>query len=348
MRYACDITEALITNENERINFIYGEHWENHNETMVRAFMRRSTQSNVTIQVLSNEFINHFENIETIDLWNTGIERITFNAFQRCGNIIEIELHHNRISSLHNGIFRNCRNLRFLNLEFNNFHTINMELFNGLVNLERLRMGYQHLHLQNDQVFTHLENLRELDIPFSYVHTISDKLLAPMKYLQTLYLAFCEISEIHPNAFTQNFNLSLIDIASNRITELPNGVFKNLTNLLSLRLNQNRIHRIGSESFGYHPQMNGIFMRNCSLNEVDPTFFENFPNLMHFNGWENRCIDYWLINVRDIDFETAPYMNECFYNWFHPSQPGHGSRLMMSNWMVLFTVALLIGILRTW
>lgn len=111
---------------------------------------------------------NHtFPNLQTLNITNCNIRRITKKFFDRFPILRELDLIKCNLEMIDNDAFSNLKQLVKLNLRFNLLATLKKQYFSELVNLEYLILSDNRLELIEKNVFSNLRNLQELDLSFN-------------------------------------------------------------------------------------------------------------------------------------------------------------------------------------
>jgi Leucine-rich repeat (LRR) protein len=262
--------------------------------------------------------IEKFQNLEVVSMAG-GIEKITSKTFENCGNLIEIDFGHNSIKSIDSGVFINCQNLKILRLNDNFVMTIDIDGFEGLTNLEELYLSYTNLSSFTHEIFKHTQSLKILDLSNTRIWRFDPATTFPQSLVK-LHLVNLHVAEITSEIFKNLTNLEVLDFTGNvRLNyslDLPNKLFEPLKSLKELHLNSTFIRRLNSNYFGRHESLTHLFIVYSSIREIEPNFFDNFPNLevIDMRG-ETNCFDGIIDNASSIDFKDEIRFERCFNRW---------------------------------
>lgn len=266
-----------------------GNHSPGYNDSHVQQIWAGFGQSRFH-HVLTKEFVQHFENINFLDVGWSNMTRINEDAFERCDRLEFISIQGNRyLTAIPNGIFKNCQNLLLLHISSNDLRSLQAEIFEGLSNLDELSVGWNPIESLPIGVFSNLTNLR------------------------ILRMEGCRLNVLNPGFFIGLVSLISVNLFGNEITHIPRGAFNDSQNLQTLRLNWNRINRL--DSFSHLPVLHIFDIGNNRMGAIEPDFFTNFPILYEFSSVGNNCVNQRVLNVSQIDFEEDPVFNQCFANW---------------------------------
>lgn len=310
------VTTALIYDENRPL-YIETPIDLDHDELVESLTILNSDDpdSPVSIQVFHPSIMERFRNIRSINLRSAEMRRIAENSFQNCQNLVELNLDESFIEEIPPKVFRNCENLNWLSLFRNQISKIHPDSFYGLSNLGRLFLHENNLTEIKSEYFNHLHGNVELtiDIARNPIRSIEPRSFPPRT--TSINLGFCEIIELYPETFYNLTTLWDLNLQFNPIEQLPYGIFKDLINIATLNLHATKVRRLNATSFTVHKNLMNFFMSFSELNEIQPEFFDNFPMLDVFDARGNFCVDEFLRDVRNINFEVNPVLNRCFGNW---------------------------------
>lgn len=272
----------------------------------------------VEIEVYHQAFVKHFPRLVWVNLPKVGMRRIGQKSFHECGTIRTVFFDHNLIEEIPPRIFQRCSVLNWLKIRFNKIKKIDPLSFEGLDDLKDLELeGNQITSISADD-FKYLPMLRTLWISKNPLGNIKPGNFPTS--LMGLDLIDCEINEIHPETFFNLTKLTYLNLSKNPIEILPRGVFSRLSNLFNLFLSETKVRRLNSNSFGRHEGMQELHIRSAALDEIQLSFFDNFPFLMDFDARDNPCVNAKLKNVKFIDFFEDSTLHKCFANWYVPRE----------------------------
>lgn len=269
---------------------------------------------------------HHLKNLEVIDLSNFH------SSFLLIEKLIE-------------GLI----NLKEISLTFNYHYSVNFEFFSQF-NLRILNLDSNTLVYIPEYAFKNLTSLTILGVSFNYLQTLSENTFYGLGNLEQLYLSYNSIDKIHENAFDHlkklffiNLNLNRIEalsprmfinlgdlkyllISGNSISYFVDYTFTNLAKLTILMFDENRIRSLNSRAFSRHENLTYIAADSNMIIEIEENFFDSFPNLMSFSGFDNLCFNGYIDNFTALN--KSEYFHECFNNWEHsvasPMPPADG------------------------
>lgn len=104
------------------------------------------------------------------------------------------------------------------------------------------------------------------------------------------------------------------NVEVSRNSNLPPGLFEPLVALKELHLNLTYMRRLNSNTFGYHENLTHLYLPYCTLREIEPNFFDNFPKLevLDLTGNAN-CYSGIIFNASSADLNLL--LERCFNNW---------------------------------
>lgn len=173
----------------------------------------------IDVQVLLKSFHNElfvaFRNLETIQLYRSGLELINSSDF------------------------RDAVNLRFLQIVEANIGKIHQSAFNNTRSLEVLRCISCRIETIEDGAFLGLSNLRELSIYDNKITELRSDILNPLINLRVFTASFNQIERIDGDLFQNNRRLENILFVRNRINRISSNFIDNVISLKTLALQGN-------------------------------------------------------------------------------------------------------------
>lgn len=315
--YSCRIFEAVIISEILPVIFYGDNHIEGRNDSHVTHFFT-TRETPTFIRVFTKAVLENYVNIQHVQIEWARLERIADDAFENCGLLERFEGDDNpEFNALPTTpIFRNCQHLRILSFMNCNLSSIPNTIVQGLTNLEILRFTGNRITTIHSALLTPTPNLRSLSFASNPLFEVPVFLFRGLTQLEILELWDVNIQIINIQWFIDMPNLRTLILSHNRISHIQFGVFGNLQRLEVLFLLGNQLSRINA--FGNLQSLIHLNVNSNQLNAIEPTFFNNFPNLDVFESLENICINQRVENVSGIDFNTNPIFNVCFGNWNEP------------------------------
>lgn len=271
------------------------------------------------MSILHPAIIEKFKNLEILSINSVGIDKISNKTFENCGNLLEISFNRNRINEILPGVFRNCSKVKKISLNTNFIHTIYADGLLGLTSLEELDLSYSNFSNFSPEFLKHTQSLKILDLSFSRISQFDTTSTFPQSLIK-LHLSSLHLTGLPPNVFRNLSNLEVLDFTSNlrlnQSSQFPPGVFEPLKSLKELHLNFTYHRRLNSNSFGRHENLTKLFMVYCLIREIEPDFFDNFPNieLIDMTG-DSSCFNGIIYNASSIDFSEDLRLERCFNNW---------------------------------
>lgn len=289
----------------------FGDHLEGFSDSNVTHIRPSDFTNPRIVNVLTSEFVNHFENLRDFQLMNMSLRQIQPNAFEIC-NLSSLNANSNReLTNLPPHVFRNCRNLVSLSLGTCGFREIHLNYFTGLENLEELVLWENFLERIDTNILMHLSKLRSLHLARNFLRTLDANFFIYNPFLWYLNFDVNRNIQIHPQAFRGLSNLNFLSIENCNLTQINPEIFNGLTSLGSLLFDFNRITRL--DSFPLLPRLSWFRISHNQLNAIQPNFFNSLPYLRTFDAWENVCIDRANINIPSVDLNAT--FGRCFENW---------------------------------
>lgn len=272
--------------------------------------------SPVIFEVLHPAIMTRFYRLFYLSINLIDFKRFSVNSFERCDNLNFLEVKGKLLEEIPEGLFRNCRNLTTIHLPGNRIRNIHSNSLQGLENLETLNLERNQLNSIDPDWFNILPSLKIFYISNNQLGNIQPEILPTQ--LTLLDLSHCGITQLHPDLFKNFTQLNRLFLNENEFTELPPEIFIDLKELQDLHLIRSKIRRLNSNAFGIHPKMNSLRIEYGVLDEIQPGFFDRFPNIWNFIAYKNKCVDVMLVDVKSIDFYENPVLHQCFANWFVP------------------------------
>lgn len=298
------------------------------------------------IESLHPAIIETFYNLQKVLLSSCKMKKITQKSFQNCAKIEFLFIHNNLLEEIPAGVFRNCATITSLSIVRNQIRTITSESFEGLHNLISLSLDQNQLTSINSGIFSNLKKLSSLFLSFNPIEELQQESMP--QQLQWLFINYCNISRLHPEVFRNFTKLSYLNLRSNPITYLSPEIFTDLKDLWIIDLINTKIRRLSSNLFGRLEKLDEFLISN-ELDEIQPGFFDNFPNLKTFYARENLCVNATLTNTSLINFDEVRVLNQCFANWYMPrtttEAPIEDNGITIFGSWILITNALFTGLI---
>ncbi|KAG5678819.1 hypothetical protein PVAND_008453 [Polypedilum vanderplanki] len=309
--------------------------------------LRKFTLTVSNMNTLPENLFQNSVNLWNVNLFGNEITTLPANLLSNSRNLVFINLSYNLISdpnvieNLLNGLLA----LEFINLRGNNFTNFNFGFFSQFSNLRNLSIGgrlttnftninwtslprsLRELNVLNigesitGTAFFHLTNLRRLQVSGSNIRNFDPNTFSTLENLEILILSNCGLTTLHPQLFNNLRNVFHLSLYQNNIEELPPNIFASLENLgngnfqfsrESLELGDNKIKELNSNSFGHHLHMTHFSINRNEVYKIEPGIFaRNFPNLVLFSAFQNKCVSAFI----QQKFDDNPYLEYCFANW---------------------------------
>lgn len=277
-------------------------------DSEINIISHQNSDQTTTFEVFHPEILTRFQNVEYLSLWDVKMRRIALNSFLYCDKLLMIDFTSNYIQEIRAGVFRNCKALIKLILSDNRINRIEPYAFMGLEGLRLLQIWRNQLTTLQSKIFPHPIGEAESRLIFSQNPIRTIELGAFPSNTDILDLGDCRITHLHPDVFGNLVNMTWLTLEGNPLRELPPGLFNNAKLLNWLNLQFTNITRLNSNSFiSYSYHLSIIDLSHSGLNEIQPGFFNNFPNLFSFGSLGNRCAD--------ISFLDLEALQKCFDNW---------------------------------
>lgn len=164
--YVCYIDAASVITETLPITFIDENHIEGFNNSQVNIIISGSwIEHDVVIRVLTKEFVQHFENIQVINVGYTSLEKILSNAFEKCEKVEKFDASGNpRLILQSVPIFKKCTQLRKISFSYSGLEAISAIIFQGLNQLETLELEGNNFTTLDADLFMYTPNLKDLSL----------------------------------------------------------------------------------------------------------------------------------------------------------------------------------------
>jgi Leucine-rich repeat (LRR) protein len=312
-------------------------------------WMTSSNQSFTTVE----DLIHGKENITILNFSGNRAGNINFRFFSQYSNLESLNLGENNLQEIPDYAFLNVNSMRNLRLAFNNISSLSNTTFAGLHNLETLDISHNIITEFPANVFNMLTNLRSLHISgnrrWNFVTEIHQNAFHSLTNLIDLQMSSMSLQSIHADQFSSLVNLENLELNNNQLTTLPQNIFTPLINIHRIYFVLNGIRRLNSNSFARHEHIEELWFQANEIDEIERTFFNNFPNLLLFGSSNtNPCINQTVRDINLINFTQPNVFDECFNNWDNPrtttpatTTPGSGMSLKIN--VILMSMFLVIG-----
>ncbi|XP_009325235.1 PREDICTED: leucine-rich repeat-containing protein 70, partial [Pygoscelis adeliae] len=172
--------------------------------------------ANNKISRISDSAFHHLENLAYLFLEGNNLTLVPSNAIGRLKNLERLSLSHNPIGSIHPFAFKGLNKLRYLSLKNVKLKCIAVNGFFGLNNLSQLILSYNDLENIDSSTFTLLNNLMYLQLDRNKITSIGNGTFEKMgQSLQILSLAFNNITELQPEVLKPLVSLTHLQVNSN-------------------------------------------------------------------------------------------------------------------------------------
>lgn len=289
------------------------------------------------IEVLHPAILEKFPNVQELSLTGCKMKRILENSLGECRILRMLWLMNNLIEEIPAGFFKNCTILTSVLFSSNKISRLEPKSFEGLAPSSSLYLDDNQLTTISSDLFMHVPSMYSL-----YIGSNPIQVIQPGSFPTTLTwlsLSNSNITELHPEIFHNLTQLTYLYLYYNPITKLPPGIFTHLDKLSLLHLEFCNIRRLNSDSFGRLRNLHYLRIQSNGLDEIQPGFLENFPNLYSFFASNNTCINDTLNDPSSINFNTNPILNQCFANWYVPreSTTPSGSGMIVANIILILS-----------
>ncbi len=180
--------------------------------------------------------------LETLDLSENKIERITSDMFYGLINIKKLILKKNCLEYIEQGLFDlNMSRLIELNLSSNNLISIEKDIFAELPNLKFLSLGNNQIETIEANSFDRLTSLDTLLLNGNRLNNLSNEIFKGLENsLKYLNLAQNALSVIRSDSFSTLKCLEFIALTENRIESFDTNLFTGLDNLKKIDVDSNQ------------------------------------------------------------------------------------------------------------
>jgi len=194
------------------------------------------------IVLLENNSSVSLTELEILELYNCGLRKIEFGAFNGLTNLTRLVLAGNSISEIIPGIFGCMNILEHLELRQNRLEHLDTGVFSGLFNLKYIDLstnGFKYLHPDTFLVSPNLQNLN-LDSNRG-LHVPTDRNFINSKPLSSLSIHFCSISSLSVETFSNVSSLEKLYLGNNNLSTVDIKILTAFPKLSELRLYGNRL-----------------------------------------------------------------------------------------------------------
>lgn len=244
------------------------------------------------------DFFHSLPRLHTIDLSNTGIEKLTGDIFANNLQLRVIRLAYNHIQEVDENTFYNLRNLTEIDLSYNRIITFKPASFVNVMNLKKLYLKSNQINAFKGEIFNTGTGLEVIDLSenkLSYIfpsafriHPRLKQLLAvknklsffPAEHIQSLhYLEEIDLSHnllttIDELDFARLPRLRKLSLAHNLLDTINEMAFHNSTQLQILNLSNNKLNRLGERTFEGLVRLQDLNLENNELEELPDNLFE--------------------------------------------------------------------------
>jgi Leucine-rich repeat (LRR) protein len=257
--------------------------------------------------------ITNCESLESLAIYGNKIQKLENDVFKGCGNLVSVDVGHNQISEVGENVFADSHKMKTLTLSRNHLSVIPEGFFKHLTNLEELDLGANMIKVVPENGLKHLTNLERIYLNGNGITDLPLCTFHPLQKIMRIVLSYNEISHIQPGTFSLLPNLYHISLSNNRINQIDAGTFP--STITDLLLAGNNIERLNTNIFddGVRENLSYLRLEENQINAIEPTFFNEMPNLATLDLRSNLCHDgtSYPISVK----EMIELLTVCFDNF---------------------------------
>lgn len=282
--YTCELGAKL---ESNKILVINGTHLPGRTNADVLVLETTTLSS---IPIMDATIMNTFRNLRLLNLASTNIERVAFNAFPFCDNLVELNLFQNRLLALEIDFLLNCRNLRSINLNNNQILGLTASVLRGLENLEHFTCNFNPNLLIVGNIFDTMISLRQVSLARNDFLFLPPGLFNNQQNLTNIDISGNRLTDftIIRNALGNVNIIERLDLRNNGIEHLDSEFLRNMTSLREIWLSGNPVGFIPPNTFP--PSLVFLILSLMNLSALDANMFQGLANLQNLILSDNPSI----------------------------------------------------------
>lgn len=234
--------------------------------------------SNNFIEVLPNNFVSRFIQLQHLYLSHNMIGSIGLLTFEGIVQLQTLDLSHNKLLEIGHALAR-FRNLKELSISHNNITKLSEYNFDTLLNLEKLNASSNGITTIENNTFQALTKLKNLDLRYNGLKIITNQIFSSNVNLNSLFLSDNKIKSIEENSFNSTQIIEFCIQNNDLVGVLNKNAFKGV-NVLELNLSNGNLTSIKDEAFSNMLQLNNL---NVSSNSISNLSFSAFTSLVSLN-----------------------------------------------------------------
>lgn len=246
-----------------------------------------------------------------------GITHLKSTEFPFCGRFENIEkVKIIKVKTIHVDVFKICVELTSVRIK-GKIEELPEDLFSENIKLTLIELSSSGLKELPENIFLNLKNLTALTISSGGFLHLPPNIFKPLLNLHILMLNNNGFKSLNPTWFEKLQNLQFLILNFNKILDLPKNVFKPLTKLQYLWLWANELTVIHSDSFGIHPHLQNIDLKQNKINEIDNKLIDNVAVANLDMEISNVCFSGKITSKNDM----KKNLKKCFENYKPQKEP---------------------------
>lgn len=340
--YTCELTEVLVTQENENLIINTDNHQQGRNDSDVRSL---TIGSNTTLNFFPNSLMQQFPNIRYLLFERSGLTALNVGDFAGCSSIVVMRIRYTTIPRIPAGLFNDCGDLLILDISYNQISEIDDDAFTPMTGLLEIELDDNRLERITTNMFRNLVNLQDLFMSDNLISVIDDGAFSTLQELIIFYMRGNLITEITPEMFGSEISLVTFNLASNRLTAVPRlpdrapqikyillmdnsiaeinvGDFTfSYSNITHIDLSRNQLTRLSAAPFEILESLDTITVSFNQITAIDHELFNRVPSLYTFYMEQNVCANVRFNNIRSIDQDAIIELalDRCYYHFLEPT-----------------------------
>lgn len=276
-----DYKHGFTCSDKNVVNVEGIEHFKNIN--------RLDLSRNLIVDVSSLD-LNDFTNLTSLNLVNNRVVEISNLDLSGLTNLSSLSLSNNRIVDVAGLNLNDLSSLNSLSLSYNRIVDISSLNLEGLTNLSSLDLSNNKIVDVSNLDLSMVESLVSLSMWGNLINDVNEFDLSKNTELTVLSLQYNQISELRGLDLSSNFKLKSLDFNNNLIRDLEGLDLTVLPNLRYLSLWGNEITDLSKLNFSNSSSLVYLELSKNQISDLSNVDWSGLTSLHTLNLWEQKII----------------------------------------------------------